>query len=399
MSRRSQDEQGFGSDSFLDVVANVVGILIILIVIAGVKVSRAPIVHPLAIQEVADVPEPVAPAPPAAPLVTEEPVLPPAPVSPPPLPPRPVMPASPPTPKIVVLPPETIIVEQPLPPLAPPTIPEEVRQQAARLRQTISKLGAAKQSLQQELAAAERNRQLADDRLQAARSQADTAAAQDTAERTELAAAERELRDTELQLELLQRRLLEAEAMPAAQVIQHSVNPIGRVVHGEELHFHLAGGRVSPVPVTELARRLVSQIERQKEMLAKMQTYEGTLDPIDGFRMRYVIERSRLSLSEELKYGQNVVRMGVSQWTLIPEPGLAGETADQATQRGSDFCQALLTAGGTTTLTFWVYPDSFELCQELKQFAHRHGYEVACRPLPFGVLITGSPDGSRSIAQ
>lgn len=44
MSRRSRrDEIGFGSDSFLDIIANIVGILIILIVIAGVRVSQAPV--------------------------------------------------------------------------------------------------------------------------------------------------------------------------------------------------------------------------------------------------------------------------------------------------------------------------------------------------------------------
>ena len=32
MSRRARDEEAFGSDSFLDVLANIVGILIILIV-------------------------------------------------------------------------------------------------------------------------------------------------------------------------------------------------------------------------------------------------------------------------------------------------------------------------------------------------------------------------------
>ena len=42
MSRRREFEIMFGSDSFLDVVANIVGILIILIVIAGVRVSQAP---------------------------------------------------------------------------------------------------------------------------------------------------------------------------------------------------------------------------------------------------------------------------------------------------------------------------------------------------------------------
>ncbi|MCA9085200.1 MAG: hypothetical protein KDA81_14145, partial [Planctomycetaceae bacterium] len=41
MSRRSaESSQEFGSDSFLDIIANIVGILIILIVLAGLKVAR-----------------------------------------------------------------------------------------------------------------------------------------------------------------------------------------------------------------------------------------------------------------------------------------------------------------------------------------------------------------------
>ena len=41
--RRPKGELQFGSDSFLDVVANIVGILIILIVIAGLRVSQTPV--------------------------------------------------------------------------------------------------------------------------------------------------------------------------------------------------------------------------------------------------------------------------------------------------------------------------------------------------------------------
>ena len=42
MSRKRQDEDHFGSDSFLDVLANIVGILIILIVSAAARVQRGP---------------------------------------------------------------------------------------------------------------------------------------------------------------------------------------------------------------------------------------------------------------------------------------------------------------------------------------------------------------------
>ena len=57
MSRRRDFEIVFGSDSFLDVIANIVGILIILIVIAGVKVGRMPV-------RLATLPTPAVPSPP-----------------------------------------------------------------------------------------------------------------------------------------------------------------------------------------------------------------------------------------------------------------------------------------------------------------------------------------------
>ncbi len=400
MSRQRGSDAEFGSDSFLDIVANVVGILIILIVVAGLRVSRAPVVlstgvAPAPAEEPAEsspssTPAAAAPEEIASPAEPEVVHWPAEPVASPPPPPRPAAPPEP----------ETIIVERPLPPLPPLEPPRELVEQAHRLRQTILQLGAEQQSLDRKLQAAIEQTAGVQSQLAAMQSAARTAEARAAAEQAELTAGERELEETIARLTKLKRQLEEeSQRKPEPQVLQHRITPIGKVVHGQELHFLLSRGRVSPVPVEELARRLAAQIERQKEMLAKLQTYEGEVEAVDGFRMKYVVQRSRLSLAEELRYGQHVIRMGVTQWTLIPEPDLPSESAAEALQRGSRFYQTLLSAGPNATLTLWVYPDSFETCQTLKEFAHRHGYEVAARPLPFGVMITGSPEGSRSIAQ
>ena len=52
-----------------------------------------------------------------------------------------------------------------------------------------------------------------------------------------------------------------------------------------------------------------------------------------------------------------------------------------------------------TTITLWVYPDSFDLYRQLKEELHNLGFATAGRPLPEGVLIGGSSDGTRSSAQ
>jgi len=96
MSRRTdRNSVGFESDSFLDIIANIVGILIILIVMAGVRVGNAPILPlvdisiPAPIDEqpeivvVAQLPPEVQPTPQEQPLPTV-----PGPESSPPKPPR-----------------------------------------------------------------------------------------------------------------------------------------------------------------------------------------------------------------------------------------------------------------------------------------------------------------------
>ena len=71
---RRHDDQAFGSDSFLDVVANVVGILIILLVVVGVRVSRAPVTLPSEIQPSPSLTEVEPELPPAPPPVVRIPV-------------------------------------------------------------------------------------------------------------------------------------------------------------------------------------------------------------------------------------------------------------------------------------------------------------------------------------
>lgn len=54
---------------------------------------------------------------------------------------------------------------------------------------------------------------------------------------------------------------------------------------------------------------------------------------------------------------------------------------------------------GRHTITLWVYPDSFPAFRRIREELYAWGYSVAARPLPPGVPISGSPKGSKSAAQ
>ena len=57
---------------------------------------------------------------------------------------------------------------------------------------------------------------------------------------------EKELRELRRQLEELRK------AAPQVKKVQHRVTPIARMVQGDEVHFRLAEGKVSVVPLKEL---------------------------------------------------------------------------------------------------------------------------------------------------
>lgn len=385
MSRRSSDEPVFNSDSFLDIVCNLVGIMIILIIVAGLRVSRAPVA-----------PRDSEPAPPA-PLMS--PALPTARSGPPHAlgglnslaDALDLAPAAPEREQKREHDPEPAIEQPPL----------ELIAQAENLQRQIDDSTRQLEALQQ------RQREAADQRIAdesrlkgledtgqaeeqlVARLEADAAAAAD-----KVAALEEQLAALNAEARAL------AADPPKPRAVAHRVTPISRQVsEKDELHFRLAGNRVSVVPLDSLAEALKLRIDRNRDLFFKLNRYEGSAGPIDGYTMRYVVERHQPSAIEELRNGGPFLRIQLAYYELQAGPDVISESANEALRPGSRFLTALLAARPGTALTFWVYPDSFELHRRLQEQAHAAGFDVAARPLPAGVPIAGSPHGSRSRAQ
>jgi hypothetical protein len=362
MSRRHSDEIEFGSDSFLDIVANIVGILIILIVVAAIKAGTAPV----SAERVAEyLRTHVKPAP-----VKVEQAAAPRPVkAPPPLEP-------------LVIPPSPALIER-----------------SNALKAEIASLDSQSQSAAAQIETTSSEEQ--------ADSQAVTQLRQALAnESTELGSDKAQLADTESRLALRKTALLQmevdvqkAEAVkPPVATLKHRLTPLGRDISGKELHFRLLNHRVAFLPIEELIQRLRPLILRNRDRLIRNGVQLGEIGPVVGFRMEYTLEARRLSAMEELRQGMSVA-ITLSSWRLVAEPDLETENADEATTAHGDFLRRLRDADAETTITFWVYPDSYALYRQLQEFAHHENFTVAARPLPFGFPITGAPEGSRSTGQ
>lgn len=375
MSRRGRSEVDFGSDSFLDIIANIVGILIILIVIAGVRVSNAPVPVAEAPQEIPPEKEKVPPKP--LPVQVAAPL---------PIPPLPVAalpkPAEP----------------KPKPPmLADPKFVAQI----ADLEHDIAELESSQRAAMTAI------KTLDDEQARLRRGMAGSAAELDTyrkqadASQARLTRLKSLLKRNQTELAGLRLQFDEANRRPKkSQVIRHKLTPVSQIVRGKEIHFRLFAGKIAHVPIEDLVKRMRTQVVRQKDWLVKFRRHQGEVGPINGFSMKFTVERRASSAIDELRNGgYGRISIVLSEWRIEPSRGLPAETEVEALSAGSEFVRKLRATDTNTTLTFWVYPDSFPLYRKLQQICHREGFTVAARPMPFGVPIAGSPKGTRSAGQ
>ena len=352
MSRRKKprEEMEFGSDSFLDVVANVVGILIILMVLAGIRAKTAPVV----LDDELTTPKPADSTPPL--VIADEPID------------------------------EAARAARQREVAELQSKSDALQQELDRLRQAASD-SESKLTELQSADAVQRNRIAA----LASNLKGEAAALQDNQQETEL--LEAALHAVRVRLKKRQAEVTAAEKQPnRVEQLQHRITPVSRVIRENEaeLHFRCLGGAVTTVPIEELVERMKGQMERQKDVILRLKKYSGSVGPVRGWNLNYVVETQ-----QQL----GMIRASVSQFELQPEADLAGEGSDVALRPDSAFRNELRKAEPGSTITFWVYPDSFVLFRKLQALAHREGFTVAARPLPEGTLIMGSPNGSRSAAQ
>jgi hypothetical protein len=374
MRRNTQaSDPGFGSDSFLDVLSNVVGILIILIVMAGMQLSRTPILSDRVSSQLEQAELYQSPAVAPAELAEESPVI-----------------------------DAEIPVDDHVPFVVQDKVPEEVQAAVRTLTAERDDLLRQQSEVDQQLEGlANSERQLGGD-LSRRDQELEGRASRISAERRKFRQIQDEMAGQRRKLSSM---LADFEAVeqetPNVKAIRHRLTPVSQDVTGEELHFRLAGGRVSVVPLQELLERVKQQVERRREIAAARGGYKGSVGPIDGYSLEFVIEVRRMSPQEERMHGMREgYSLELSRCVVIPDPKLQGETVEEALRRGSRFAMALRTASTGAALTLWTYPDSFATYRELAEAAHAEGFLVAARPMPFGQNIIGDRRlGTRSAAQ
>lgn len=391
MSRHNRGgDPEFGSDSFLDIIANIVGILIILIVVAGVKVAKQP--TKIALPQAAHASDAHEATPDE--VITEE--------------------------DYAAVQEQADQLEEQTRTLLTDAEPlmvaiTELTIDSSRLTDELSQLRQVLADLEQSQPAEDKRTAAIDARrselkVRTLALQEEVAAAREeqrlflggleqVVRRQE--AAEERLRKSSAQLAALEELILkEQEAAVAEQErLKHRLSPVATTTSEQELHFRMRGGHIAWVPLEPLLDRLKSQVKSRADIVRRFGKYEGTCGPVGGFVMKYSVERVAPSPLDTLNGIQRGFRIEVSRWIITPADTFAAEPVTDALQPGSRFRQILESADPEATITIWLYAEDFARFHELRELAHKLDLRVAARPLPADADISGSPGGSRSSAQ
>lgn len=378
--RQSDSEPEFGSDSFLDVISNMVGILIILILMAAFRAKRAPVTAQELIAANSP-PEPIATSitepsePEPQPLIAES------------------TPASEPEPT-----PSEIEAEHEAEKAALLARAAQYERLVRKLESELSKTD--DRSVSQQLAAAKSQQQSAEAALRELRLSLERRKQEQAQVRASLEDEQQEIAALKQQLDQVNEQLkVVAVRESQKEKLKHKVTPLGLTVYGKELHFRVTRGRISPVPLDELQKLVGEKIRQNANWIVKSHRHQGEVGPIEGYVMKYEVIRASGGGLEELNRGYGTVKLEVPRFTIEPTMNLRDETVSESLQADGTFVRNLAQAAAETVITIWVYPDSFNDYRKLAAFAQQQGFIVAARPLPPGLPITGSSYGSRSVGQ
>jgi hypothetical protein len=190
------------------------------------------------------------------------------------------------------------------------------------------------------------------------------------------------------------------ESAPSAQKQLKYHAPLSKAAQIEEMFFECKAGRVAYIDLPAFMNEVKLSLDEISVELKNTFRVERTTPAVGPYRLRYVIERERTSLDAGGTPASGAFRYGLSEWVLEPTTRERGETQQQALKDTSEFRRLVDRLDPQLTMvTFWVYPDSFELFRHLRDHLYDRGHDVAGRPLPAGASIAASRQGTASRGQ
>jgi len=193
------------------------------------------------------------------------------------------------------------------------------------------------------------------------------------------------------------------EKLPTLNKTLRYHTPVSKPVHTDELMFECRRGRVTYIDLPAFMAEIQRNLQDMGQQLRSQWQVSAVAGPVGAFRLHYMVERQRDLLNSVIGGSfptGSGYSYGVSEWVVEPVKEIRGEPLPNALAPGSEF-RRIIEAGvpQQTVVTFWVYADSFAIFRELLDFLYERGLEVAGRPMPDDAAIAANRHGTKSRGQ
>lgn len=171
--------------------------------------------------------------------------------------------------------------------------------------------------------------------------------------------------------------------------------PVSRTLQSEELIFECRNGRITPVDIGTMLEEISGKMQELGEKLRKQWELEELSQNYGAFKLRYTIEREKTGIEmatpNSLPDDRSNFRFALTGWVLESLDPDRGETLEQALKPDSEFMKIINSLDhNQTAVTFCVYPDSFGIYRRVRDLIHEKQIVVAGRPLNFDAPIAMS---------
>jgi hypothetical protein len=211
----------------------------------------------------------------------------------------------------------------------------------------------------------------------------------------------RKLKDVQATYDDLTRQQIAlASREPASEEIRCEPTPMAKAVTGKELHLLLSDDFVAIVPFDELLEAMKKDFTENEWRLKNQDEMVRTIGPINGFRLKFWFVKEDIMRSSDAGTYMlgNITRFSRCYFLPITTP--IGEPMADALRPNSELFQRLrhLRSDGTT-ITIWIHPGNYAQLLQLKREIRAAGFQIAVRPLPKGMPIGAARHGSRSLSE
>ena len=341
MARRRHDDHSDSNgaeDSFLDIVANIVGILILLVLVVGIRAASQP-------------------------QVSENSVPP----------------------------------DAPLPELVDASEVDQLEEQVHSDTSKVVDLVASLRDINTQLGVGEEERALLatytvalEQALEKEKQKLDSESAERLQVRQELATL-----DAEAHQLLLQKVGLDTAATKPTSLV-NTPTPIVRRGIKETINVQLSNGRLAIAPLKKFEELVKNTpVDTRRRDLARGNGV-ARLGPIDDFELQYVIVQT---FSDPGPLGTRQIKY-LTFAELRPVETSCGLPVDSALEPGQSLDYEMQHASPyDTAFVVWVFPDSVSQYRPVVDHLRKHGYAVDIRLVPAGQYIAFSSIGRETTAQ